>query len=210
MALKARSFGPESVATLDSEIERGLTIVPFFQTSQLEVRAGRQPGRADIADHLAARDALARGDGEAAHMAIAARDAAAVIELDEIAVTAVAAGHHHAPVDRRIDRRAVRGGEVEPLVHAQEAEQRMAAHAEGGGNAARHRHAHEALTLRLAIGIPELAAVTVALFPADEAKLLRSLIEAGELQLADLNLASGGAGVIGDDVEPVVGTDRAD
>ena len=86
----------------------------------------------------------------------------------------------------------------------------MPPHAEGGGDAAGDGHAHEAAPLGLAVGIPELAAIAVAVFPAHQAQLLLALIEAGILELADLYLAGGGAGVIGDDVEPIVGVDAAD
>ena len=104
----------------------------------------------------------------------------------------------------------MRRGEIQPLVHAQEAEDRVPPHAEGGGDAAGDGHAHEAAPLGLAVGVPELAALSVAVLPTHQAQLLLALIEAGILELADLYLAGGGARVIGDDVEPVVGADAAD
>src|SRR3546814_15806600 len=45
----------------------------------MEVRAGREAGRADIADHLPALDALARPSGDAAHRAVTGAAALAVV-----------------------------------------------------------------------------------------------------------------------------------
>src|SRR3546814_12130255 len=89
------------------------------------MRAGRKPGRADIADHLAAADMLAALHRDAAHMAIAGAKAAAVIELHIIAEAAGAAGHRHRAVGRGVDRRAIAAREIDAGVHARLAEKRM-------------------------------------------------------------------------------------
>ena len=88
----------------------------------MQVRAGRQAGRADIADHLPARDVLAGAHRDAAHMAIAGGDAAGMRELDEIAVTPGASRLRDHAVARGVDRRAIRGADVHPPVHPHEAE----------------------------------------------------------------------------------------
>ena len=54
----------------------------------MQVRAGRQAGRTDVADHLALADVLARAHREARHVAIARADVARMAQLDEIAIAA--------------------------------------------------------------------------------------------------------------------------
>src|SRR5689334_17796749 len=97
------------------------------------MRAGRQAGRADIADHLALADMLAGRNRDPAHMRIAGAHVAAVAELDEIAMPAVPPGEVHHAVGDRIDRRAIAGAKIDALVEAVIAEQRVKAHAEAGG-----------------------------------------------------------------------------
>src|SRR3546814_18652590 len=88
------------------------------------MRAGRKPGRADIADHLAAADMLAAPHRDAAHMAIAGAKAAAVIELYIIAEAAGAAGHRHRDVGRGVYQRALAARAIDAGVHARMEENR--------------------------------------------------------------------------------------
>src|SRR3546814_13896213 len=85
---------------------------------EMQMRAGRKPGRADIADHLAAADMLAALHRDAAHMAIAGAKAAAVIELHIIAEAAGAAGHRHRALGPAVDRPAIAAPETAPGVPA--------------------------------------------------------------------------------------------
>ena len=54
----------------------------------VQVRAGRSAGRADVADHVAAVDAVARVDGEPRQVAVPRDDAVAVVDHNEVAVGA--------------------------------------------------------------------------------------------------------------------------
>ena len=65
----------------------------------------------------ALRDLLADGDGDPRLVAVGGREAAAVVDHDEVAVAAEPAGVDHGAGRGRGDRRAVRGTEVDPLVH---------------------------------------------------------------------------------------------
>ena len=55
---------------------------------EMQVRAGRKPGRADIADDIAGMHlrATVHGRLEAAHMRVGGRPAAAVVDADHVAV----------------------------------------------------------------------------------------------------------------------------
>ena len=67
-------------------------------------------------------------------MAVAGGDAAAMVDLDQIAVAAaVPAGAKHGAVGGRVDRRAVRAGEVDAGVHRGAAVERIGADAEAAG-----------------------------------------------------------------------------
>src|SRR5690606_18141634 len=125
---------------------------------EMEVRPGRQAGRADIADHLPARDALARAHRDAAHMPIAGAGAAAMVELDVIAEAAGAAGDRHHAVADRMDGRAIAAAEIDAAVHAAIAEDRMAPHPEGRGHAAVRRAHHAAAPFADARRLEPLAA----------------------------------------------------
>src|SRR3546814_18501867 len=74
---------------------------------EMQVRAGGEAGRADIADHLAAADVLAAAHRAAAHMAIAGAEPAAVAALHIIAEAAGAAGPRHRAVGRGMGRREI-------------------------------------------------------------------------------------------------------
>src|SRR5579872_5570644 len=54
----------------------------------VKVRAGGAAAGADVADGIAAMNLLAGGDGESGKMAVAGRDAVAVVEHDGLAVSA--------------------------------------------------------------------------------------------------------------------------
>src|SRR5215218_10733396 len=58
----------------------------------VQVRAGRAPGGADLADHLADTDGLSLRDIDRRQMAVARRKPIAVIDLDHLAVAAAPAG----------------------------------------------------------------------------------------------------------------------
>src|SRR3546814_6726335 len=83
----------------------------------MEVRSRRQPGRADIADHLAGVDMRAGAHRDSAHMAIARGDRARMFHPHEIAVPAVAAGKGDRAVGGGMDRRAVARADIDPVVH---------------------------------------------------------------------------------------------
>jgi hypothetical protein len=84
----------------------------------VEMRAGREAGRADVADHLAALDLRARHDGrrDRREMPVGRRDARSVVDADVVAEPALPA--RHGPTRRRggPDRRAVRRREVDAPV----------------------------------------------------------------------------------------------
>ena len=175
------------------------------------MRAGRHARGADIADHLALPDSGARRYCDPAHMAVAARHAAAVRELDEIAVAAGSPGERDDAVGHCVDRRAVRGADVEPLVHPREAEQRMEAHAVVRGYPADHRHARHRAALGLAVRIEPAAAAGFVIGidvrrvgrEPDELHFPAPLVDAGEQQVADPGLAGRRALTLDDHVEGV-------
>src|SRR5690606_6532342 len=102
----------------------------------VQVRAGRRAGRADIGDHLALAHLLPGLPtlGVARQVGVAGLPAAIVAEPDPVAVTAPAARLDRHPVAGGIDRRAGSGAEVDALVHAAIAVDRVPAHAEPGGH----------------------------------------------------------------------------
>ena len=118
------------------------------QDLEVAMRAGRQAGRADIADDLALLhgDAGRDAGGIARHVAIGGGEAVGVADADVIAVAAFAADLLHGAVAGGEDRRAGGRGPVDAGMHAQIFEQRMAAVAEAGGEAAAFdRIAHQEL-----------------------------------------------------------------
>src|SRR5690606_13670749 len=129
----------------------------------------------------------------------------AVVDLDEVAVPAVAPGELHRAIGHGVDRRAVAGLEVEPGVHPAVAEDRVAAHAVARSDPARNRRQQARALLAHARGLEE----TPVAAPAHQ--LLARLSAAqqpGVKQLAGLDLAGGGALVLDDQVEFVACTDR--
>src|SRR5579864_9373411 len=68
---------------------------------EMEVRSGRKPARADVADHVAATDGLAGIGGDAAHVAVFRFDPAGMVDLDSPAIPSGPARTHHFAVRRR-------------------------------------------------------------------------------------------------------------
>src|SRR5690606_7428138 len=112
----------------------------------VQVRAGRQAGRADIADHLSAPHPRAVRYCDPAHVRVAGGKPPSMREPHVIAMPAVASGKLHRAVADSIDRGAVAGLEIEARVHAPIAENRVPAHPVAGGDTARNR-SHQALAL---------------------------------------------------------------
>src|SRR5690606_37292008 len=165
-------------------------------------RAGRKAGRADIADHLPATDALAGTHRDAAHMAVAGAETLAMVEFHIIAETAVAAGDRHDAVGHGIDGRAIAAAEIDAAVHALVAEDRVAPHAEGRGDAAARRPHHTAALFADARRLEPLGAAVGS--PFEHRKLgLSAADQPGIEQLARLALARLGAAIVDDDVELV-------
>src|SRR5262245_16683927 len=101
----------------------------------MQMRAGRKAGRADIADDVAGlhREADLYADGEAAHMGVGRRLAAAMVDLDDIAVALAVAGEGYRAIEGRLDRRADRRTPVDALVNAHLMKNGMHPRAEGRG-----------------------------------------------------------------------------
>src|SRR3546814_20159111 len=95
---------------------------------EMQVRAGGEAGRAAIADHLAAADVLAAAHRDAAHMAIAGAETAAVAELHIIAAAAGAAAHRPRAVGRCMDPPAIPPRDSDPPCHPLLPQHRMAPH----------------------------------------------------------------------------------
>ena len=166
-----------------------------------------RPVDADVADHRALRDALARLDlAEARHVAVQRGVAAAVVEDHRAAVTALPADELHARVAGGHDRRAGARGVVHALVHAHAAQHRVAARAEGRGQARiRDRHADEALLQRPAVG-GEVLGLAVAL-EAEAGMQLAADGEGGGLHRAGADQLAIAPGLFDDDAEAVAGAD---
>src|SRR5690606_37890345 len=82
LPMKGREYLParQQRAGLD-EAHRidGLAIHPHLV---VQMRAGRAAGRADAADHVPLAERVADGDADLGHVAVACRDAVAVVDLD--------------------------------------------------------------------------------------------------------------------------------
>src|SRR5215468_6173963 len=102
------------------------------------MRAGREAGRADIADDLTLPDlgALGHVPRECRLVAIAGGIAVRVADLDELAVAAFPTDLLNDPVARCIDRRAGLGGPIDPGVHTGVLQHWMTARTEVGGHLA--------------------------------------------------------------------------
>ena len=95
----------------------------------MEVRPGRAPARADIADDLALHHPPAFLDalGDAAQMGVSGGVLAAVADADIAPVGAVPAGELHHAVAGRHERRAAGGAEIDAAVHLGVAQGRVLA-----------------------------------------------------------------------------------
>ena len=114
----------------------------------VHVRAGREAGRADIADHLALAHARAglRRARERGHVAVGGLVAVGMADADVLAVARLPADLLDGAVAGGVDRGAERRGPVDAGVHLVVAEQRMVADAEAGPHdAGGHRLAHQEL-----------------------------------------------------------------
>src|SRR5262245_31735312 len=124
----------------------------------VQVRAGRAPGGAHLADDLADADGLSFRNVDDRQMAVARRQSVAVIDPDHLAVAAAPSGGDDLAGRGGAHRIADVAAEVEARVHGQRADERVHAHAEAGGGldlarqraADRHRNqrAVEMLDLR--------------------------------------------------------------
>ena len=80
----------------------------------MKVVAGGAAGRAHAADLLAASDMITLVHQNGGHVSVAGRDAAAMVDLDEIAVAAtVPAGMNNGAVGSGVDRGAVGAGKID-------------------------------------------------------------------------------------------------
>src|SRR5215470_519963 len=95
--------------------------------------AGRASGRTDLADHLTDPDDVAVLDVDLGEMAIACRQAVAVVDLDHAAITAAPARRDHLAIRGCAHGIACLRAEIEAGVHGRTAEERIRSHAEAGG-----------------------------------------------------------------------------
>ena len=118
------------VGEVGQRIDRG-AVDPNLK---VQVRSGGPAGGADIADDVALGDALACGDGKAAHMGIERVVAVGVVDGDVVAVgRAVSRDGDGAAVGGQ-DLGARGAGDVYARVRALVAEERVVTHAEGAGD----------------------------------------------------------------------------
>ncbi len=93
----------------------------------VKMRAGREPGLAEVADHLALANpcALDRAAGEARHVIIGGDVAVGVLDLDAPAIARIPARLDDHAIARGENRRADRGPPVDPGVRPRIAENGM-------------------------------------------------------------------------------------
>src|SRR3981189_2913207 len=96
----------------------------------MQMRTGRAAGRADGADHLSDLDWVADPDVDLRQVAIAGRQAVAVVDFDPAAVAAGPSRRHHFSIRGRAHGVARRGAEIETGVHGGAAEEGIAANPE--------------------------------------------------------------------------------
>src|SRR5436309_9817130 len=99
----------------------------------MEVWPGRPPGAADAADEGVLRDDLPDLDQDRAEVAVARRDAIAMIDLDHVAVAAGIVRGDHRAARGRPHGVTCRAEEVDPGMHGGAAEERIHARAERAG-----------------------------------------------------------------------------
>src|SRR5580692_12909800 len=113
-----------SMASLTAE-QRGAGFQKFLRIDRfavdaglvMQMRAGRAPGRADPADHLADANALADANVDLGEMAVAGGEAIAVVDLDHLAIAAAPAGRRHCSRSRSMGRLAIGAAEIDAGVH---------------------------------------------------------------------------------------------
>src|SRR3954469_10580234 len=99
----------------------------------VQMRTCGAAGRTDGADYLTDFDDLADLDIDLGEMAVAGRQAIAVINLDHAAIAALPARRYDLAAGRRAHGVAGGGTEIEPGVHRRPAQEGIAAYAEAGG-----------------------------------------------------------------------------
>ena len=126
--LEGGSVGFERAAARQPDTHR-IDEAAVDQNFVMQMRAGRQAGRADKADDLALAHAHARLDalGEGGHVAVGRFITVGVAKLDVFAVAAFPADLVDHAVAGGEDRRAVRSGPVDAGMHLHVAEDRVAA-----------------------------------------------------------------------------------
>src|SRR3990167_7616380 len=108
----------------------GLAIDPDFV---MQVRTGGAARRTHRADARADRHPLADADADRGQVRVASLEAAAVIDLDGVAVAGADACERHDARRRGHDRRAHRAGEIEPRVEGGTVRERIEADAVARG-----------------------------------------------------------------------------
>ena len=100
----------------------------------VQMRAGRAAARAEAAENVALRDLLAFGDQDFRHMAVAGRQAVAVVDLDHVAVAAHRARVDDAAGGGRREFPAIGLQQIDAGVERRPAEERVGAIAERRGD----------------------------------------------------------------------------
>src|SRR5262245_2813948 len=96
----------------------------------VQVRSGRAPGRADVADDLSGLDGLADANGDRRQVTVAGRQSVAVIDVDRAAIAATPARGGHRAVGGGAHRVAGLAMEIEPGMHGRPAQEWVDADAE--------------------------------------------------------------------------------
>src|SRR5436190_11103370 len=100
----------------------------------MKVVAGGAAGRAHAADLLAASDMITLVHQNGGHVSVAGRDAAAMVDLDEIAVAAtVPAGMNNGAVGSGVDRGAVGAGKIDARMEGGACAERVRSHPKSAG-----------------------------------------------------------------------------
>ena len=107
----------------------------------MEVGSRRETGAADLADHLALIDAVARRSVDHRHVGVERRNGSVAVDHDHrVAVATLPTGKDDAPILRCPDRIAGCCADVDASVLANGAENGMHARAEGRTDRSRCRH----------------------------------------------------------------------
>src|SRR5215475_11918846 len=96
----------------------------------VQVRSGRAPGRADVADDLSGLDGLADANGDRRQVTVAGRQSVAVIDVDRAAIAATPARGGHRAVGGGAHRIAGLAVEIEPGMHGRRTQKRVHTDAE--------------------------------------------------------------------------------